>query len=1107
MKVSYKNSENTSVGRGLVPTSPSRILGTTHPYLEEKEEKHEKTTPLMQPLVRQGDNNPPEVKIVNAGRVNSPWGFRLVSKILPVSLVERLCELKVQPDDRGLQRRNPVANLLSGVRTGVSIACRWVSNSFDACTFKIRQLIEAFTRRNRVKIRLNRTPPEQVLLEARQLCAEVINEQVGHFFKFETAFRDVNETSILSIGNREWETFKSTWKQVKTRMTQTAPNDNLHYNAASRRTRATHWIHELARKFAMSTYEISMSRKSLKMRGQKAKLQIKGNRGYYSLRDIGTFARAFKDEPTAKLCFMIDVDHFLTTEQWDWLHRFDVVAMYTWMPPSSGFRSDEVEVSYMTQREKWRFVCPGADTLVHSLWDHTRCEFLPLFKAHRQFTCCKISDLCARKCLHGRCVQCLSCIRVLSMSQNLACAEAIQAHVYRRFIHPMGAGRAVIIYYKTAVMHKIDTLLYQELLLKNRLRRLLPTVIKLNDAVEASSLNVRYVDKSYVTVAVDSVPHSVKLPMNLISKLRAMATTMKTLTQAHVNALSLKEVGTEEWKDYDQGDRALISSFINAYVAPVECFTMDIVSYENTELGPVQTTPDKFYATCFTKSVSTVKPCFPEDTKENEIWAVKTRVTDLRAENVADEPTKSQEDEINAFVNSLEIKPHHLSTFEEIIERQNRPTQRSIVLRALSIMDITNNRLKETMQSFMKREAYNRMKNPRVITTMSPATKVMVALIVYSLEDIMKETWMKHHYAFGHPPEKLVKLLVKQCLEMDFCFETDFKSMDGTVSAKTRALVKRIIQSYFNCSSAEMENLAVKLYGVTYGNKVYGKHGLKYEQWFAQASGDMLTSLSNTIINIFIMFVTCLRLGLDRRGLYGGDDGVTFLKGDEKLAQQFADVYTAVAKEYGMTLKLKTIVKGQSFSFLSRIFSPNVWYGDPSNVADLERALPKLHTVVAEPGKRALKEIAIEKCLSLWVNDRHTPGIREFCLRQFSTHGVDPAVALKSFKPGYQTSWNTRWSLAFEGAPHYQVEMKDTPDWATHYAETIGVDTLLLEQYARGENVVFHRPVIICTVEGCREVVTQGDTCTACHTKKVNELKRRRRKQSGKGPLRRRRGQ
>jgi len=312
---------------------------------------------------------------------------------------------------------------------------------------------------------------------------------------------------------------------------------------------------------------------------------------------------------------------------------------------------------------------------------------------------------------------------------------------------------------------------------------------------------------------------------------------------------------------------------------------------------------------------------------------------------------------------------------EMVYELQNRPSQRRI-LREAECM-----RPKRVAKSFMKREAYQKISDPRIITTINGVDKMDYSQFMYALADVVKRhDW----YAFGKTPYDVSVRVCHVLSKAKTAVNTDFSRMDGHVSDVLRYLEKQIVLSAFKPEYSEtivdLMRSQIMLHGTM--DSVRGDV-VHYEQGLARASGSPETSIFNSIDNAFIAYLAFRmsrdefghyydpRVAYSLLGIYGGDDGLT--------ADIKSSVYVSAAKRCGQVLTAE-VVERHTFGicFLSRKYGPDVWSGDLASMCDLPRTLSKFHVTTNLPSHITDIMKLVDKSYAYWLTDEFTPIIGPF---------------------------------------------------------------------------------------------------------------------------------
>jgi hypothetical protein len=323
---------------------------------------------------------------------------------------------------------------------------------------------------------------------------------------------------------------------------------------------------------------------------------------------------------------------------------------------------------------------------------------------------------------------------------------------------------------------------------------------------------------------------------------------------------------------------------------------------------------------------------------------------------------------INEFASQL-IPDEQVHTgvptfIDEVIERQNRPSQRSIIRRAINWLYDART---VVVSAFQKREAYGKYSAPRNISPLPGTTKVLYSSYMYAFSEVLKsQPW----YAFCQKPVEMAQSVVRILMGKTYVVQTDFSKFDGTHSRFLCNLEVTLLKRFFGeVYHQEVE----RLYWSQYKAKGYTSFGCQYDTGYSRLSGSPETSAFNSIDNAFVAFCA-FRRGEHRMpnqitsayqalGLYGGDDGLT--------AGLSPSLYAETASLLGLKLTPEVSQRGQRVKFMSRYFS-NPWCGDCGSYTDVARQLGKLHLTHA--GSDVSDDIVLyRKALGYLLTDRKTP--------------------------------------------------------------------------------------------------------------------------------------
>lgn len=320
----------------------------------------------------------------------------------------------------------------------------------------------------------------------------------------------------------------------------------------------------------------------------------------------------------------------------------------------------------------------------------------------------------------------------------------------------------------------------------------------------------------------------------------------------------------------------------------------------------------------------------------------------------------------------------HPTDVEEVAVRQKRPTQLSIYKRAY--LWLSNASAKNAViSSFMKREAYGKVTAPRNISTLPGEVKVEYSRFLYSLVDNLYHNlpW----YAFSKTPSEIEDRVVSVVRDAKFVVPTDFSKFDGTHGAWLCDQELSLLLAYF---SPEYHEEIKGLYRSQYNTIGYTRYGVKYDTGFSRLSGSPETSAFNSFDNALVAFLTlCItrpntEAGREQAwqslGIYGGDDGLT--------ADISCKFYEQTAAKLGLKLKAERIERPDNLvdavpvPFLSRLY-PEAWQGGVGNMADVKRAIMKLH-LTSSPPSTPDSVVLVRKAQAIKLMDRATPVLTEW---------------------------------------------------------------------------------------------------------------------------------
>lgn len=279
----------------------------------------------------------------------------------------------------------------------------------------------------------------------------------------------------------------------------------------------------------------------------------------------------------------------------------------------------------------------------------------------------------------------------------------------------------------------------------------------------------------------------------------------------------------------------------------------------------------------------------------------------------------------------------HPVSDDEVRSRQDRPSQRA----ELDEASVTGDRGKKGVSAFVKKETYQKVTDPRNISTYTPATKLKYSRFVYAFSDevMSQQPW----YAFNMTPAECAERVCQVLLHARWSVLADGNRFDGHVRRCARVLERMCALRFFAPEHHSALNEAMDEQFAQPGST---EHSRKYRQDYDRGSGSLETANFNSIDTSFIGYcghrnttVNGVKRTPDEAwaalGVYGGDDS---LEGEIDPA-----ALKKSAAIFGQDYEITVVNRGDiGVEFLNRQFGPNVWNGDRNSMANPSRLLSKL---------------------------------------------------------------------------------------------------------------------------------------------------------------------
>jgi hypothetical protein len=112
-------------------------------------------------------------------------------------------------------------------------------------------------------------------------------------------------------------------------------------------------------------------------------------------------------------------------------------------------------------------------------------------------------------------------------------------------------------------------------------------------------------------------------------------------------------------------------------------------------------------------------------------------------------------------------------------------------------------------------------------------------------------------------------------------------------------------------------------------------------------------------------------------GIFGGDDGLS-------VGLTAAELDKA-ALMLGLKMKSVLIRREKPVSFLARLYTPDVWDGNPNSCCDIKRQISKLHLCTQHSSLKPT-EVLLAKTMALYLSDRNTPILGQIAEKAMLVH-------------------------------------------------------------------------------------------------------------------------
>lgn len=283
-------------------------------------------------------------------------------------------------------------------------------------------------------------------------------------------------------------------------------------------------------------------------------------------------------------------------------------------------------------------------------------------------------------------------------------------------------------------------------------------------------------------------------------------------------------------------------------------------------------------------------------------------------------------------------------------------------------------------KSFIKREFYGELKEPRIINSRSDFFKAVAGPFIHAIEKLVyDEHFIKHMH-----PDEVASKMTQLAQGYDLFYETDYSSFEGSFTLDFQKHVELAL--FKHCLSNYPEAVSII-------EKAYSRNHLHYQDCScsfegSRMSGDMWTSLANGFSNYCIC-----QFMMHKSGSYGN----FLVEGDDGYIACTRPIDFNIAKRLGFKLKVEPRTNHRDISFCS------LHVCDGRIVPDIRRTLnhfgmscqlkiANLYQGTSKRSKRKFRQYKKSKGLSLLAVGRGIPILQEVALqvlRLNSDVGID----------------------------------------------------------------------------------------------------------------------
>jgi hypothetical protein len=306
----------------------------------------------------------------------------------------------------------------------------------------------------------------------------------------------------------------------------------------------------------------------------------------------------------------------------------------------------------------------------------------------------------------------------------------------------------------------------------------------------------------------------------------------------------------------------------------------------------------------------------------------------------------------------------HVPTCEEWLAGSPYPQHRRDELARADAMlcgAAPNRKQRMRVTSFVKAESYATVKHARMINSRSDACKVYMGPAVHAMEE---QVFALPYFAksFKKPGELVAHL--QSAPKKAHWYASDYTAFESHMTPAVLEAVECAVYKYL--LSETRPDLAEFMKRTLAGtNRCSTRSGVRYTVKGRRMSGDMQTSLGNSITNLCLALMVCHEAG--------DDDPFIIVEGDDALVGTNFPLDSQLWEKAGFTIKVEEVESATTAGFCGKIF------GEAGQVIrDPIRFLQTFgwSEAAVGAGRKVSAQLLLAKALSAAFETPHCPIVR-----------------------------------------------------------------------------------------------------------------------------------